>query len=229
MTRYQPEHKQQTRRRLIESAVTAFRRDGVESAGLKQIMQEMGLTAGGFYRHFSSKSQLVQSAVAQGLLQSLEQFRRTSAGDGPNDARADSDGIGSIERFATAYLSEPHRRSIAKGCVLAALGADIARSDSEVKAACEAGLREMHAELLRCLPTGSEELRERLWGLMALELGGLLLSRMVAEEETAAEILTSCRRAVKAMLDPQPVRRSTGPRRRKRPREKSTKKDAAKR
>ena len=156
MTRYQPEHKQQTRRRLIESAVTAFRRDGVESAGLKQIMQEMGLTVGGFYRHFSSKSQLVQSAVALGLLQSLEQFRRTSDGNGLDDASAGCDGIGSIERFATAYLSERHRRSIAQGCVLAALGSDIARSDSDVKAVCEAGLRELHAELHRSCAGGTQ-------------------------------------------------------------------------
>jgi AcrR family transcriptional regulator len=229
MTRYQPEHKQQTRRRLIESAVTAFCREGVESAGLKQIMQEMGLTVGGFYRHFSSKSQLVQSAVALGLLQSLEQFRRTSEGNGLDHASAGCDGIGSIERFAAAYLSEPHRRSIAKGCVLAALGADIARSDSDVKAVCETGLRELHAELHRSVPTGSEELGERLWGLMALELGGLLLSRMVAEEQTAAEILASCRRTVKALLDPRPTRRGTRPGKRKRPREKSTKKDVARR
>jgi len=197
--------------------VTAFRRDGVESAGLKQIMQEMGLTVGGFYRHFSSKSQLVQSAVALGLLQSLEQFRRTSDGNGLDDASAGCDGIGSIERFATAYLSERHRRSIAQGCVLAALGSDIARSDSDVKAVCEAGLRELHAELHRSVP---EELSERLWGLMALELGGLLLSRMVAEEQTAAEILASCRRTVKALLDVRPTRRGTRPRKRKRPQEK---------
>jgi TetR/AcrR family transcriptional repressor of nem operon len=229
MTRYQPEHKQQTRRRLIESAVTAFRRDGVESAGLKQIMQEMGLTVGGFYRHFSSKSQLVQSAVALGLLQSVEQFRKTSGGDGPADARVDSKGIEVVERFAMAYLSEPHRRSIAKGCVLAALGSDIARSDSDVKAVCEAGLREMHAELHRSVSTGSQELRERLWALMALELGGLLLSRMVAGEETAAEILSSCRRTARALLDPESAPRGTRPRRRKRSREKSTKRDATKR
>jgi len=223
MARYQPEHKQQTRRRLIESAVTAFRRDGLESAGLKQIMQELGLTVGGFYRHFSSKSELVQSALALGLSQSLERLRKTSDGECPEDARPanasiDGDSIGSIERFVADYLSEPHRRSVAHGCVLAALGSDIARSDSDVKAVCEAGLREAHAELHRRLPTGSDGLGERLWGLMAIELGGLLLSRMVAGEETAAEILTSCRRTVKALLDPGSAPRSTVLRKRKRPR-----------
>jgi len=217
MTRYQPEHKEQTRRRLIESAVTAFRREGVESAGLKQIMQELGLTVGGFYRHFSSKSDLVQSALTLGLLQSIERMRQV-----PDDDGHDDDGIGWIERFAAGYLSEPHRRSIAQGCVLAALASDIARSDSDVKAVCEEGLNEVHAELRRHVPMGSDELGERLWGLMALEVGGLLLSRMVATDKTAAEILTSCRRTVKALLKPQSTRRSTALRKRKIPRKKSS-------
>jgi AcrR family transcriptional regulator len=206
MTRYQPEHKEQTRRRLIESAVTAFRREGVESAGLKQIMQELGLTVGGFYRHFSSKSELVQSALTLGLVQSIERMRQVPDDDGPNDGSSDDDSIGWIERFAAGYLSEPHRRSIADGCMLAALASDIARSDSDVKAVCEEGLREVHAEVRRHVPTGSDELGERIWGLMALEVGGLLLSRMVAGDATAAEILSSCRRVVKTLLQTEPSR-----------------------
>ena len=56
MARYSPEHKDETRRRMVEAAVTTFRRDGVSAAGLKQIMEELGQTVGGFYRHFPSKS-----------------------------------------------------------------------------------------------------------------------------------------------------------------------------
>ena len=107
--------------------MTAFRREGVESAGLKQIMQEMGLTVGGFYRHFSSKSELVQSALTLGLLQSIERMRQVPDDDSPDDDGPDDDSIGWIERFAAGYLSEPHRRSIAHGCVPAALASDIAR------------------------------------------------------------------------------------------------------
>jgi TetR/AcrR family transcriptional repressor of nem operon len=188
--RYQPEHKAATRRRLVESAVTAFRRDGVDSAGLKEIMSDLGLTVGGFYRHFASKSDLVQAAVSAGLQQSLERMRSL-----PGD-----DGLAWLERFAAGYLSETHRRSIDQGCVLAALGADIARGDDEVRECCEEGLREVQAELRRHVPEGHDEVSEKLWALMALEVGGLLLSRMVASDDAAAEILASCRRTVKAVI-----------------------------
>jgi TetR/AcrR family transcriptional regulator, transcriptional repressor for nem operon len=98
-------------------------------------------------------------------------------------------------------LSDPHRRSRAHGCVLAALASDLARSDGDVKTACEEGLRRVHAEVRRHVPAGSETLAETIWGLLALELGGLLLSRMVATDEMAAEILTSCRGVVHSLLD----------------------------
>ena len=63
MARYQPTHKEETRRRLLESAVNAFRRDGLDATGLKEIMNDLGLTVGGFYRHFESKSELVRACV----------------------------------------------------------------------------------------------------------------------------------------------------------------------
>jgi TetR/AcrR family transcriptional repressor of nem operon len=178
---------------MVESAVTAFRRDGVDSTGLKEIMSDLGLTVGGFYRHFSSKSDLVQAAIDAGLEQSLARMRSLPGGEG----------LAWLERFAAGYLSDVHRRSVETGCVLAALGADIARADDDVRARCEAGLREVLAELRRHVPDAADELDDKLWGLMALVVGGLMLSRMVAADETAAEILASCRRTVRAIIHDQ--------------------------
>jgi len=196
MARYQPEHKEQTRKRLVESAVTTFRREGVDSAALKEIMQELGLTVGGFYRHFSSKTELVQTALRVGLEQSVRRMQEVADGAG-----ADGESTEWIEQVTTAYLSDPHRRSLAHGCVLAALASDLARGDREVKTVCEEGLRSVHAEVCRHVPAGSEQLAQKIWALLALELGGLLLSRMVATEETSAEILASCRGVVHSLLD----------------------------
>ena len=50
------------------------------------------------------------------------------------------------------------------------------------------------------MPDGRDDIGEKLWALMALEVGGLLLSRMVASDDTAAEILSSCRRTVKGVI-----------------------------
>ncbi len=192
MARYRPEHKQETQWRLVESAVSTLRRDGVESAGLKEIMQELGLTVGGFYRHFPSKSALVEAAVARGIDQSLDRMRKVHHPGGPE----------SIERFSAIYLCEAHRRSLAEGCVLAALSSDIARGDASVKAACEAGLRRIYAEVESQLPR-DDSIRQRVWALLALEMGGLLLSRMVASDLTSARILESCRQSVARLVRPE--------------------------
>ncbi|HEY4312190.1 MAG TPA: TetR/AcrR family transcriptional regulator [Pirellulales bacterium] len=190
MARYSPEHKDETRRRMVEAAVTTFRRDGVSAAGLKQIMEELGQTVGGFYRHFPSKSDLVQAAVEHGVQQSLDTMRMI-----PED-----DQFPWTERFTAGYLSSAHCQELANGCVFAALASDIARGDSRVKQSCEAGLQQLWAELGRHLPANGALPVEELWGLVALEIGGLLLSRMVESAETSAEILASCRRTARRVL-----------------------------
>jgi TetR/AcrR family transcriptional repressor of nem operon len=194
MARYRPEHKEETHRRLVESAITAFRRAGVGSAGLKQIMHQLGQTVGGFYRHFPSKSGLVEAAVARGVLQSLEHMRSIP----------DAEDASWVEQFLAGYLSEAHRRGLAHGCVLAALGSDIARGERGVKAVCEEGLRQLHAEMRRHWRPGAEQSDDALWGLTALVVGGLLLSRMVATDKTAAEILAACRRTARTVVRSQP-------------------------
>jgi TetR/AcrR family transcriptional repressor of nem operon len=194
MARYRSEHKAETRRRLVKSAVTTFRREGVSAAGLKEIMGELGQTVGGFYRHFPSKTELVAAAVEQGVRQSLDLMRSI-----PEDEQ-----FPWAERFTAGYLSETHSRALAEGCVFAALASDIARAEPGVKQACESGLQSLHKELLNHLPPESPLANDEVWGLVALEIGGLLLSRMVESEEASTEILASCRRAARRLLGAKP-------------------------
>lgn len=52
-----------TRERIVEAASREFRLNGI-AEGLEDIMKTAGLTHGGFYKHFESKSQLISEAVA---------------------------------------------------------------------------------------------------------------------------------------------------------------------
>ena len=54
--RYASGHKEQTRAKIVKAAGKVFRRDGFHAAGVDKVMEEAGLTAGGFYAHFASKS-----------------------------------------------------------------------------------------------------------------------------------------------------------------------------
>jgi TetR/AcrR family transcriptional repressor of nem operon len=190
MARYKPEHKATTRRRVVDSALDRFRQAGIDSTSIDAVMKDLGLTVGGFYRHFSSKSDLLAEAVARGVEQSIAFLRSVPV---PADGRP------WFEVVAERYLSNPHREEIARGCALAALGPEIARSDKRVRAACEAGLLRLRQAARDHLGAESTEELDHFWALIALSMGGLILSRMVADPLTAGEILGSCKHGVRSI------------------------------
>jgi hypothetical protein len=58
VARYDKEHKQATRQRIIDTAGRRFKRDGIDGSGIATLMADAGLTRGGFYSYFDSKSDL---------------------------------------------------------------------------------------------------------------------------------------------------------------------------
>lgn len=60
---YTAEHKQATRRRILESARQLFNDTGFAEVSIDAVMDHAGLTRGGFYRHFRDKAQLYAEAV----------------------------------------------------------------------------------------------------------------------------------------------------------------------
>ena len=60
---YRPEHKEETRTRIIECARCLFNRHGFSEVSIEQVMAEAGLTRGGFYNHFRNKEELFCEAV----------------------------------------------------------------------------------------------------------------------------------------------------------------------
>ena len=75
--RYAPGQKEKTRARILEAAGKVFRRRGYHAAGVDEVMEEAGLTAGGFYAHFASKQALLAEALVQAA---VETGRRRDAG-----------------------------------------------------------------------------------------------------------------------------------------------------
>src|SRR6184192_2653674 len=74
VARYGKEHKEATRRRIVESAGRRFKRDGIDGSGIATLMADAGLTNGAFYAHFASKDDLVATAVADQLREQRESF-----------------------------------------------------------------------------------------------------------------------------------------------------------
>ena len=83
--RYGKEHKQATRRRIIDTAGRRFKGDGIDGSGVATLMADAGLTNGAFYGHFTSKEDLVGSAPRQ--LRRRLPVRRPARRDRPLHAR----------------------------------------------------------------------------------------------------------------------------------------------
>ena len=74
MARYGKDHKQATRRRIIDAAGHRLKGDGIAGSGIATLMADAGLTNGAFYAHFDSKDDLVANALAEQLREQREKF-----------------------------------------------------------------------------------------------------------------------------------------------------------
>lgn len=63
MGRSSKEEAARTRARIVETASELFRTFGVDQVSVADIMGALGMTTGGFYKHFASKEALVAEAV----------------------------------------------------------------------------------------------------------------------------------------------------------------------
>src|SRR5215207_79058 len=109
MARYGKDHKQATKRRIVEAAGRRLKRDGIDGSGVAALMADAGLTNGAFYAHFESKEDLIASAVAEQLREQRERFNAL-----PTDRAG-------VEQFVRGYLSVQHRDNPEGGCPSAAL------------------------------------------------------------------------------------------------------------
>src|ERR1700760_848982 len=63
--RYSAEHKAQNHENILSVAARSFRESGGDSSGIGTVMKKVGLTKGGFYRHFENKDDLFVEAVTR--------------------------------------------------------------------------------------------------------------------------------------------------------------------
>jgi TetR/AcrR family transcriptional regulator, transcriptional repressor for nem operon len=173
MARYGKDHKQATRRRIIEAAGRRLKRDGIDGSGVAALMADAGLTNGAFYAHFDSKEDLVASAVADQLRQQRDVFSGQS-----------------LEAIVRRYLSPQHRDDREGGCPSAALLDEIARSSDAVKRAYTEGqLAIIDDVATRSAPDDPESVRAQTLGIFAVMVGTLQVSRALADRRLADEVL----------------------------------------
>lgn len=170
-----------------------FRERGYDGVGVDAIMNEVGLTAGGFYAHFSSKEALFAEAVTQALGAGKTVRAVKGAGTDPAD---------SLRALINGYLSRKHRNMVGEGCPLPVLTPDVARSDASTRESYEQQFLYYLSEVEALLPQGSTSSHDRALALMAQCVGGLMLARAVKDEELSNRILKACRQAATKICEP---------------------------
>ena len=150
--RYPAEHKQETRARIVRAAARRFRSSGGEGAAISDLMRDLRLTHGGFYRHFDSKEDLFAEAFAAGLEQVAERLVRA--------AEAAPRG-GEVKALIDAYLSPEHCDDVANGCPVAALVAEVRRRPAATRRAFQHAVRAHIARMARFVPGQTDEERQK--------------------------------------------------------------------
>ena len=177
--RYGSEHKQETRRKIVDIAAARFRKEGIEAVGVASLMADAGLTHGGFYAHFKSKDDLVCAALDEGL--------NTSGNRIFEHAETSEDRIGAYIR---GYLSPAHRDAPEAGCAFSALAPELARHAGPARSTMADRIEPYLDRIGRLLPTTDPvSARRQAASLFSLLMGSLQLARLTEDEALSDSIL----------------------------------------
>lgn len=183
------ETKAVSQQRILQAAGARLRQEGLGGAGIADVMRDAGLTHGAFYAHFANKSELAAAALRHALLDNRARW----VGELKNESW-----IARLQRLAQRYLTRNHRDNPAEGCAFASLATEAARGDQAFRSAFEAELLKSIQAICNGATEHSsppDDKRDEALALMALCVGGLSLSRAVADEELSSRILRVCANA----------------------------------
>ena len=178
---YPAGHRDEVRRRIVQSARRLFNQRGFENVSVNEIMAHADLTRGAFYSYFKSKSDLY-SEVLQCFFTDPDW---KNCWDGVNVDLGAADAGAQIIR---AYLSRQHFDDIANSCPMVALPSDVARSGIEAKRAFETVFRAMVGVLEHGLRNGSQRKHITATALGALCVGGMVIARSIDDLSLADEV-----------------------------------------
>jgi TetR/AcrR family transcriptional regulator, transcriptional repressor for nem operon len=177
------EHKEQ----IIAAAARRYRERGFDGISVADLMKEVGLTHGGFYRHFSSKDELIALSALRAVSETITEWQKIA-----DDAKGDR-----LEAVVHYYFSLRHHDHPETGCLAAALGSELSRLPSSVKDAVTAGERQIIDFLTGIAPRKTKALRRKqAIVVFASMVGGLTLARMASDGELRREILKDVAHAV---------------------------------
>ena len=188
VSRAQAEENRQT---VINVASRLFRERGFDGIGLKDLMENAGLTQGAFYKQFASKEDLVAQASKRALESAFQRWLEIAEGN-PQDP---------FSAIVAFYLSMEHCGEKMDGCPIVALGSDAARQGADVKASFETGIQK-YLELIDHWFPDADARRSSAKSMAVLStmIGAVVLSRAVNDPGLSDRFLQAAAESVRMAM-----------------------------
>src|SRR5882762_2936895 len=178
-------HRTEVKRKIVESARRLFNRHGFDHISVDQIMAGAGLTRGGFYSYFESKSDLYAEVL--GCFFTDPEWKNCWEGVHVDLTSTD---VGA--QIVRAYLSRQHLENVENSCPMVALPTDVARSNPRARQAFEQVFKGMVSVLERSLTRNGQPRRTTAQAIAALCVGGMVVARAVADRRLADNLRDAC-------------------------------------
>src|SRR5689334_13124830 len=166
---YPEGHRAKTKKKIVDSARRLFNRYGFETVSIQRIMAGAGLTHGGFYSYFKSKSDLYAEVL--GCFFTDPEWKNCWEG-----VHVDLSSTDVGPQVVRAYLSRQHYEDVENSCPMVALPTDVARSGKAARSAFETVFKAMVSVLERSLIQSGRR-RTTAQSIAALSIGGMIVAR----------------------------------------------------
>jgi TetR/AcrR family transcriptional repressor of nem operon len=182
---YPAGHRNEVKKKIVNSARRLFNRHGFEKVSLDQIMEGVGLTRGVFYSYFGSKSDLYAEVL--GCFFTDPDWKHCWEGV---DVDLKSTDVG--RQVVRAYLSRQHFEDVENSCPMVALPSDVTRCDANAKSAFQVVFLAMVSVLERSMQANGRDRHVKAQAMAALCVGGMVVARAIENRGSADKLRDAC-------------------------------------
>src|ERR1700691_1659559 len=183
--RYRPEHKVETHQKIVRDASRRVRSEGITGAAVSAVMQDAGLTHGGFYKHFGSKDELLMESLSEAFRHIADRLPQAAEQSQPETA---------WKAIVKTYLSLEYCDHFEYGCPLTALAPELARIDPAMKPRIFEELKKYRRRMLQFKPGRRTAEKERaFFAIFSTMVGAVEIARMLPEPVMREKVLASAR------------------------------------
>lgn len=177
---------------IISQTSKMLRQRGIIGTSLADLMAAVGLTHGGFYKHFDSKDTLVAEATERIFTEINSRFEDRSRSEGPKVA---------LKAYVADYLTLAHIKSAELGCPIPSFAPDIAREQAGIKGVFTAGLKATLTLIMDGLSGPPAERQGKAIELLGLLSGAVSMARATNDQKLSSEIIAAARKRANTIIE----------------------------